>query len=134
MKQEALDRMKKLNAFAKAAAGFWPAYDKATSEPRCDKYEAQFNGDSRFRVFGVTAPVEFNALTGYYGKSGCSTFGHLDDEMVNKYFWKALNTVKRQLFEEMAKLAKADAAQLAGDAQRELKLLQEMVEAAEKAA
>ena len=134
MKQEALDRMKKLNAFARAAEDFWPAYDKRVSDPKCDKYEAQFNGDSRFRVFGLKAPVQFNALTGYYGSSGCSTFGSLDDELANKYFWKALNTFKREIFGEMAKRAKADAAQLAGDAAKELKLLQEMVEAAEKAA
>lgn len=134
MKQDALNKLKSLNLFAKSASSFWERYDKTTASANCDKYEAKFNGDSRFTVFKTKSPISFNALTGYYGRSGCSTFGGLNDELANTYLLKAMNSLKRELFAEMARLAADDAREISGEAQSELEQMQQLVSEAQQEA
>lgn len=130
MKQENLDRLKALRQFAESAQSWWARYRKSISDPSCDKYEAQFNGDDRFVVFELKR-LQFSALTGYFGSSACSTFsGGLNAALAQKYFPKALTLLAPQLFEKMAELASADADSLDGEARKELEALRILVDAA----
>lgn len=133
MKQEALEKLKKLNQFARNASTFWDRYMKTVSEPRCDKYEATFNGDDRFVAFRVKS-LFFSTLTGYYGNSGCTTYTKFDEGLANHYFVVAVNRYAKEIFAEMARAAEQDAAKLADEAKREIAALQEAVALAEEAA
>ena len=126
MKQDNLDKLKALRRFAESAKTFWPRYRKAISNPSCDKHQARFNGDDRFTVF-LLKNLRFCALTGYFGNSGCSTFGGMDSGLAEKYLPEAMTALAPQLFEKMAELAEADAAKLNADAQKELEGLRALV-------
>lgn len=129
-----MDTIKALRHFATSAEGFWSAYDEKVSDARCDKYEATFNGDSRWVVFKTKQPVQFNAHLGYYGNSSCSTFGSLNEELANRYFVCAINDLKREIFARMAVHAKADAAKLVSDAEAELDKLRRLLDSVKEAA
>ena len=127
MQQTAINEMKALLGFSNSTSNYFENYKKTTSEPSCDKHEARFNGDSRFTVFTYKGPIQFNALTGYYGNSSCSTFGDLSDDLVKKYLPQALNVLKKDIFRIMGELAGRDAKLISDAAEKELNQLQEMV-------
>ena len=131
MKQDNLNALKALNTFANSTGLFWENYDKTTAPGKCDKHGALFQGDNRFTLFAVTYKIRFDAHTGYYGSSSCSTFGGLFEEaLIDTYFKQALNVHKRAIFKTMSDLAKQDAARISDAAQDELVELQKLVSAA----
>lgn len=136
MKEKALNEIKNLTRFANAAGRFFDSYSKTIENPKCDKHQAQFNGDSRFTVFKLKTEIRFDALTGYYGNSGCSTFsiGGFEQELVDKYFVAALNKLAPEIFAVMAERAKTDASILTDDANAEIAKLQKMIDEAKSAA
>lgn len=127
MKQESLDQLKELRRFVEASRQWWTRYRDVIREPSCDKHEAQFNSDDRFVVFALKR-LQFTALTGYFGSSGCGTFsGGLSESLAARYLPQAMTALAPQLFEKMAELAEADAVKLNTEAQKELDDLQALV-------
>jgi len=113
-----LEQIQNLSNHAEALSTYFDRYTKATSETRCDKYDAKFNGDSRFTVFKLKA--DFCAHTGYYGNSGCTTFGTLDSKIIQKHFTEWLNDNKETIFKELSERIKNERNTLLKDANTEI--------------
>lgn len=129
MKQEALDRLKALHQFVESSRTWWARYRDTVCRPSCDKYDARFNGDDRFPVLTLKR-LQFTAFTGYFGNSGCSTFGRMNSQLAEHYLPKAMTALAPELFAKMAELAELDATNLNAEAQKELASLQSLVAAA----
>jgi hypothetical protein len=129
MKQEALQKMRSLKAFANSVGSFWDRYKETTSDSRCDKYEAKFNGGDRWTLFKTQ--ISFCAHTGYYGNSTCSIFGRMDSEIAKEIFPRALDKCAKQIFEAMREIADSEAKALRSEAEDEIKALQAMIDEVE---
>lgn len=129
MKTEVIEKLKTTRSTASGLRGFFAAYKKKTSEPSCDKYDASFNSDDRFCVF--SRKIFFSSYAGYYGNSGCSTFGAgINPDIAGDAFVRWLNANKDHVFSGMAEIIEKDARDLADKAQQELDKLQSLIDSA----
>lgn len=118
MTKTAFQEISALRRNAREFETFWDRYEETIKDSRCDKHAARFGGDNRFSNFRVS--TFFDSHTGYYGNSACSNFGRFDDDLANKYMTQAMNNLSRELFSEVARLMKADAAKMVGKAREEV--------------
>jgi len=135
MKTESIDEMKKLMIFSKASGTFWNQYDKKTTKAQCDKYDARFLGDTRWTLFRYERPITFDSYVGYYGNSSRSLFGsgvYFGDELIKKYLPLALNSLKREIFEQMSIIAAKDAKAISDKAEKEIAALQQILQEAKQ--
>ena len=113
-----VEEIQKLSNYAESLSTYFDRYTAATSKESCDKYDAKFNGDSRFTVFQLKA--NFCAHTGYYGNSGCTTFGTLDSKIIQKHFTEWLNDNKETIFKELSERLNNERNTLLKDANAEI--------------
>ena len=127
-----LDKIKSLRRESVAIGGFHEHYkEKYASDSHCDKKGYGFvNGRSdRFVSFNVIATFESHA--GYYGNSSCSTILNVyDRDAVERAFVKAMNLHQKDLFATAARLMQEEASSLTEQAEKELAVLQEMLDQA----
>jgi len=123
---ENLNHIKKLKLYAQAIGTFFARYKEKSSQSNCDKHEARFNGDERFKVFKVH--LTFTAYTGFYGNGSCSTMGSFDDKIMQGYMTRACNTHAELLFSEMAKLMNEDCQKHITDAEKEISELVSLIQ------
>ena len=106
---------------------FWDRYKRHTSNSHIDKYGACFGGDIRFTNFKVV--TFFESHSGEYGNSSSGRFGRFDDDLAQKYMFRAMNSLREQLFAKCAELMKADAAAMVAKAQEEVAAMQRSLDA-----
>lgn len=124
MNTETLERIRELRSAQKSLATFWERYLEATKRPNIDKYDAKFCGDERFSCF--SRKIYFSAYTGAYGSSTCGTFGAgggASASTLGNLLVKALNSLKEEIFTQMALHAAEEAEELVGKAKEELQEL-----------
>ena len=128
MRLEKLERVKTLRSQANSLRGYFDRFDAYLKEkPSCDKHGAQFNGDSRFSNFKVSA--SFDSWKGYYGNSSCSTAGPgIEQKDAQLYFTEALNIHKAALFDTMADLMTKDAKAMKDEAEAEIQRARELLD------
>lgn len=129
MKQQALEKIRSLKTASEALSTFWNRYEEATKEPTCDKHNAAFCHDDRFKLFDIKN-IFFSAYKGYYGNSGCSTFPCRipNDADIRKHFIRAINELAPEIFEAMAESMRQEAKKLLSDAEHELARMNDLLE------
>ena len=119
------EKVKQLNNQAMVFETFWQQYKERTSQSQCDKFSAAFNSDGRWAHWRME--IFFDAHTGNYGNSSCSSFGSINGELAKEYFPRALNCMKEQIFQKMSELMKKDAMKSVSEAEREIEAMQKLL-------
>lgn len=117
-RKDTSDRIKKL----------WPEFLQTTSAHSCDKHGFGFQKDSRFSIF--QCDLSLDTWTGYFGNSGCSTFGSVGNkDLFKEYFIKWMNSNLSRMFKEIADAIEKDSEEARAERikqlEDELKSLQE---------
>ena len=128
MRLEKLERVKTLRSQANGLRGYFDRFAAYLHEHRdCDKHLAEFNADSRFSTFKVSA--SFDSCRGFYGNSSCSRAGPcIDQKDAQRYFTEALNIHKAAVFNTMADLMERDAKAMKDDAEAEIQRARELLD------
>ena len=134
MSTESLDKVVALNKLADKVEKFWPSYREAIAPSEITRYNASF-GDGGQGYVAFECLVKFSAYTGYHGSSkmekaglprtDCNVFGDLSSDELRPYFVGALNSLRHEIFDEMAKLIKAEANKEAVKAEKELRMFRD---------
>lgn len=128
---ESLKKVKAMYAQADVLEGFWSAFKAEISKSSCDKFAAGFGGDDRWKQFKIN--TFFESHIGYYGHSGCSSFGgRFDEDIVPKAFIRAMNENAELLFKTAAALIRQDADKIMEGARAELEGFQKMLDGIEE--
>lgn len=128
MKTDAFNKISALRRNAAELETFWERYQtKCVEVANVDKHGAKFGGDARFKQFNVHTFFESHA--GTYGSSSCHTFGSFSSDVVEPYIVRAMNVLRKELFETAAQLMRKDAATLVDDARKEVETMNEALEA-----
>lgn len=94
-------------------------YKETIKDPRCDKHNMKFNGDSRFSSAKVIISVD--SYTGYYSSSSCSTFLSIPDENIfKKHFVDELNSRFDDIMNSVADRIIKEAVKYQQEAEKEL--------------
>lgn len=72
-------------------------------------------------------PMGFEAYVGTYGSSSVGTAWRVEQDLINRLLPKALNIHKQAIFDTIAQLAEAEAADLLQGARAELASMQELL-------
>lgn len=130
MKTENIEKIRTLCRDANSLRTLVSRFKEAVSDPKCDKYDLKFNCDDRFQIFGCKS-IHLDGYTGYYGNSGCSTFGSISGEYSSQLLIAALNIHRDSILQTMADIAQKRAFELKTEADKEIKAMQEMLNAIE---
>ena len=125
MKLDNFEKITKLKKSSNSLMSFYERFKQETNKNSCDKYGCGFNKDDRFINFKVS--ISFNSWTGYYGNSGCTTFGLYFPDEFKSYFVDAINSMQREIFNEMARKMLSDANEISKKAQKEIDQMQKLL-------
>lgn len=127
MSKQAIETIKTLRDAAGGLRAFWQRYGEKTAESRCDKYGAAFCADDRFKTFSV-GNIYFSSWVGYYGNSGCTSFGpKVNNADAAKHFRAAINKLAPEIFEAMAESMESESKTLLERAEVELAQLSAII-------
>jgi len=119
-----IDMIRKLRREAislRGATANWRA--KYSDTKHYDKQNFAFAPNDGRGLNAFSFNLAFEAYTGTYGSSSVGRSWSVDDEIVKRFFVKALNRHKQTIFDTMAELAEAEAASLLDAARTELDAL-----------
>lgn len=129
MKHPNLDKLRNLRATAKTMREYWSNYNAAIANPNNDKYDAKFGGVSDRSVL-FTVKTSFTSYIGQYGSSSVYGYGRVDEPLVHEFFVRAMNILAPELFAKTAELMTKAAANLEGEARKELAEIAKMLDEA----
>jgi hypothetical protein len=121
-----INEIQNLKLNANKLRSILPKYAKERENSSCDKYACSFGGDDRFSVFKTC--VFLDCHTGYYGDSSCGTLVTVDNAMATRALNAALNKHKALILDSMAEALESEAQKLIGDAEAELKKIQDLLD------